>query len=343
MTEQTRISRRTAAMLIAAACGATALAMPARAQDADLEALIRAARAEGSLTLYSAATENVANRVARAFDEKYGVKVQFLRLSSSALLQRYASEAESGRIVADIILSGGNTVGFATQGIAKGWIEPIGKAGVPAIASGRFPAQFNRDVSAIVQVQLWQIAYNTDKIQAAQAPKDWPDLADARFRGEFILPDPGSSDAYLDLWAALHAKYGDEFFAKLRAQNARVFASGVPAMQSLAAGEGAVQAPVTAPQTKAMQDRGAPLEIVRPSYTTGVEMQLALTDRSKARAPNAARLLAHFLMTEEGNKVLNAEVGNVSVYDTSAFPPEYVSPDPATAARKDEIRRLLGL
>ena len=44
-----------------------------------------------------------------------------------------------------------------------------------------------------------------------------------------------------------------------------------------------------------------------------------------------------------GNKLLNAEAGNVSVFDTSAFPAQYVSPQPGVSARKDEFRRLLGL
>ncbi|CAH1660409.1 ABC transporter substrate-binding protein [Chelatococcus asaccharovorans] len=348
MTMRDWVSRRRAMWLaVAGATMALAAGGPALAQGpvpaADLPALIKAAQAEGEFTFYSAATENVASRVTKAFADKYGIKAQFLRLGSAALLQRYATEAESGKIVADIILSGGNSVPFARQGIAKGWIEPLSKAGIPAVTSGEFPKAFDRDVSAIVQVQLWQFAYNNEKVKAADAPKDWPDILNPKYKGEFILPDPASSDAYVDLWAALYAKYGDEFFKKLREQDPRLFPAGVPAMQSLAAGEGAVQAPVTAPQTKAIQDKGAPLTIVRPSYTTGVEMQLILTDRAKAKSPNAARLFANFLMSAEGNKLLNAEVGNVSVYDTTAFPPEYVSPDPGNAGRKDQIRKLLGL
>lgn len=340
--------RRSALALTAASVTTTVAALVfsstvrAQAPNADLAALVAAARAEGEVTLYSAATENVATRVGKEFAAKYGVKVQFLRLSSTALLQRYATEAESGKIVADLILSGGSSVPFATQGIAKGWMEPIGGAGLPVITSGEYPKAFNRDVSAIAQIQLWELAYNTDKVKSADAPKDWADIVDPKYKGEFILPDPAGSDAYLEFWLLLQKKFGNAFFDKIRAMNPRQFPSGVPAMQSLAAGEGDIQVPVTAPQTKAMQDKGAPLAIVRPSFTTGVEMQLMLTNRAKAKAPNAARLLANWLLSAEGNKILNAEVGNVSVYDNSAFPAEYVSPAPDAASHKDEIRKLLG-
>src|SRR5262249_14381409 len=137
-------------------------------------------------------------------------------------------------------------------------------------------------------------------------------------------------------------RYGDSFFERLRAQSPRRFDAGVPAAQALAAGEGAIQAPVTAPQVKGLQDRGAPLEIVTPPYTTGVEMHLILTNRGKARHPNAGRLLANYLLSPEGSAVLNDDPGSVSVYDTRGLPSEYRSPDPNAVARTEEIRRLLG-
>ena len=93
---------------------------------------------------------------------------------------------------------------------------------------------------------------------------------------------------------------------------------------------------------KGLQDRGAPLEVVTPPYTTGVEMQLILTSRGKARHPAAGRLLANYLLSPEGSAVLNDDPGTLSVYDTRGFPLEYRSPDPNSVERTQEIRRLLG-
>ncbi len=47
---------------------------------ADLDALIKAAKAEGEVIFYSGATENVAKRVAEAYKAKYGIKYAFTRL-----------------------------------------------------------------------------------------------------------------------------------------------------------------------------------------------------------------------------------------------------------------------
>ena len=49
----------------------------------ELDALIRAAKSESGLTIYSGATENVAKRVGDAFSAKYGIKVQFSRMAAA--------------------------------------------------------------------------------------------------------------------------------------------------------------------------------------------------------------------------------------------------------------------
>src|SRR5262249_41155913 len=153
-------------------------------------------------------------------------------------------------------------------------------------------------------------------IRRADAPRDWSDLADAKYRNQVILTDVTVSDAYVEFWLLIRERYGDAFFERLRAQNPRRFAAGVPAGPATRPRAGAISAPVTAPQVKGLQDRGAPLEIVTPAYTTGVEMHLILTNRGKARHPNAGRLLANYLLSPEGSAVLNDDPGSVSVYDT---------------------------
>lgn len=70
---------------------------------------------------------------------------------------------------------------------------------------------------------------------------------------------------------------------------------------------------------------------------------LFLTDRSRAKHPNAARLFANYVLSAEGNKVVNDDPGGVTLYDTSRLPKEYRSPMPGTASRKDQIVKLLGL
>ncbi|MBM3347908.1 MAG: hypothetical protein FJY55_15670 [Betaproteobacteria bacterium] len=68
-----------------------------------------------------------------------------------------------------------------------------------------------------------------------------------------------------------------------------------------------------------------------------------LTARGKAMHPAAARLLANYVLSMEGNKVYNDEPGGVAMHDQSRLPREYQPPKAGIIARKDEIFRLLYL
>lgn len=343
-----RVCRVLAATGLAAALAASGSVIaqtkitPAQAQ-AEVEALIKGAKAEGEVVFYSAATENVAKRIGDAFTQRYGVKASFTRFPGAQAVQRFAAEAEAGNYNADLMYVAGSAIIFGNEGVKKGWIDPIAQAGLPIVRAGDFPAKFITGPTAIVQVGPWFIAYNTDKLKGADIPKDWPDVLKPHLKGQILLPDPRSSDSYLDFWALLFDKYGESFFTQLRAQNPRWYPSGVPAVQALGAGEGALEMPAVPAQIQATQAKGAPLGMVTLDHTVGVEMQVMLTARAKAKRPNAARLLAHFSMTPEGNKIFNDDPGSIGVYDTARLPKQYESPKLGTVNRRAEFVKLLGL
>lgn len=334
---------RPAPMLLAQATAKPTAPNPQAAQAA-LDALIKAAKAEGELTYYSAQTENVPRRVSAAFLAKYGINAKFVRFNSVLLQQRYAGDAEAGNIAADMIINSGDAITYAEAGIKKGWFEPVTTAGIPVVLSGEFPARFNKNVTAVIQLSPWGIAYNSDKLKGADVPKDWPDLLNPKWKGQILLPDPRASDAYIDHWALLFDKYGESFFAKLREQGWRLYASGVPATQALGAGEGSIQVPTVGPQVQGVKDKGAPVAMMIPDTSVGVEQHVTITARGKSKNPNAARLFANYVMSPEGNQVFNADPGQASVYALgSSLPKDYRSPIPGTASRKAEIIKLFGL
>lgn len=315
----------------------------ATGSDADVEALAKAARTEDDMMFYSAVPENVAKRVSDAFTAKYGVRARFIRLTSNALQQRYAAEAEAGNIPAAFIIIAGNGVPFAEQGIKRGWMDAVVQAGLPVLKGGEFPAKFLPGPTAVVQITPWLMYFNTDKVKGADIPREWTDLTHPKWKGQFILPDPRISDAYYDVWAMLLDKYGEKFFEQLRSQNMRLSAGGTVSVQALAAAEGSVAAPTTMAIVRTMKDKGAPVDTYTPDFTTGLEVHLILTARGRTKQPNAARLFANYLMSPEGNKVFNDDPGNNSVYDVANLPKQYQSPKPGALARKDQILKLLGL
>ena len=62
---------------------------------AELDALIRGAKAEGEVSFYSSATENVAKTIGDAFTARYGVKYQFVRLPGAQARSNRSYEYDS--------------------------------------------------------------------------------------------------------------------------------------------------------------------------------------------------------------------------------------------------------
>lgn len=316
----------------------------AAATTSAVEALVKAARAEGEVTFYMVMPETTTKRISDAFTAKYGVKNQFIRLPSNPLLQRFSSEAESGTFAPGFLIVAGTAKTFAEEAIKKGWLEPVSQAGIPAITSGEFPAKFVTGPTAIIQITPWAFAYNSAKVKGGEAPKEWSDLLNPKWNTQLLLADVRTADSYLDVWAMLLDRYGESYFKQLQALGPRTgYSSGTALVQGLAAGEGMVAGPSTMALVLGQKNRGAPIEGIIPAFTTGLEQHIMLTPHARVKQPNAARLFVHYLLSRDGNRVLNDEPGSVGAYDETGLPKNYQSPKPGTAARKEQIFKLLGV
>lgn len=347
--------------LLSVACGggaAPAATAPPAAQAANtaapqttggalsLDTLVAAAKAEGSVSWYAPSSESSISRAADAFQQKYGIKVQGLRFASAELLQRYSAEADSGKIVADVISPSGDVTTFVNDAISKGWIDANATDSLPVVKSGEFPAKFRANANApILDVGPWLIAYNTKLLKPEEVPKTWTDLTDPRFKGQLMMLDPRAAAAYFDVFDLLLRTYGETFYQQLLANNPRFYQGGVPGNQALGAGEGAVLFPTSAALAGDVAKNGAPVATVQPDLSVGIETKVVLSAKAKTPHPNAGKLLANYLMSQEGNKVYASDPGTVSVYDTSGLPKDYTSaaPDAESKANQQKLLPLLGL
>src|SRR5690348_9569905 len=91
--------RRTVMQLLTSALVCFGLGLPtlvaAQSTPVDMNKLVADAKAEGKITIYTATPENMVLRTVKAFREKYGIEISYVRLSSNQLKQRFAAEAES--------------------------------------------------------------------------------------------------------------------------------------------------------------------------------------------------------------------------------------------------------
>src|SRR5499433_4486252 len=124
----------------AAALGFAASVRPAAAEAVD----IAAAKREGKVTLYTSAPIAAAQKVANAFQQKYGITVELFRSGGTQVLRRFMLEQEAGHPGADVLVSSdpAAVLDLAAKGLFVPF-KPDGFDQVPAglnDADGRFVA-----------------------------------------------------------------------------------------------------------------------------------------------------------------------------------------------------------
>lgn len=301
-----------------------------------MEELVAAAEEEGRLIFYSVPDEAVAQGIAKEFSSRYDIEVEFVRLVSADLAQRYAAEAESGVPAADLILMSDSP--FFDDALGEGWLTPLTEAGIPDYP-GDFPEEFLVDdgVSAVVSVNPTVLGYNTELV--TETPEDWTVLTDPKWKGKVQISDPTTSDANVYFWDLIREEYGEDLLRQIGANQPTLSGGAVPSAQAIAAGEGAIAVPAVSVILDGLKAEGAPVDYVMPDVTTGSEIAIGIS--TEAANPNAARLFAHFLLTKEGNELLTLPYNTASPYGGN-LPAGYKRPNPEALDRREEIYELLG-
>jgi iron(III) transport system substrate-binding protein len=311
------------------------VAAPTLSDSAELDALVTAAQEENCLTVYGTVDEQILQSVTDAFTEQYDVPVSFVRLVSADLSQRFATEAQAGATVADVVLLTSSP--FYGEALGNGWLQPVDQAELPAFP-GEFPADYTADDGATPVISLvpTTMVYNSDLVP--EAPTSWEDYADPANKGELLFAEPSSSPANVSFWALMREEYGDDFLEAVAANEPRWYNSAVPATQGVAAGEGSIGFPGVAAIVAGLQASNAPVEAAVLTPTTGPEIGLGLAADSPCQ--NAGKLFANYLLSEEGNTYFNEVSDAISPYGEDVD--DFVRPTPVPEAEAAEISALLG-
>ena len=149
----------------------------------EVRAWYEAAKEEGEVTYYASNNPALSERMAVGFNARYPeIKVNIVRLASGPLGKRYATEAEAGTFVADILQLGDPTI--IKDGYEKGWFTTM--EDLPAHQA--WPAEYKAENYAVANIFPGTITYNTNLVSAEQAPKTWPDLLVPKRKGLLLAP-----------------------------------------------------------------------------------------------------------------------------------------------------------
>jgi hypothetical protein len=177
-------------------------------------ALIDAAKQEGAVVWYTAIELSAAEKVAKAFEAKYGVKVEVNRTGSERVMQRVMQEAQAKVKAVDVIHSAdaGHFVLLKSQKMLAQY-RPASFAKYATDGSDPDGTYF------AWRFVLATPAYNPDLIKAEDAPKTWKDLLDPKWKGKMVSAHPGYSGNILTWSAALIDLYKTDYLDSLAKQD----------------------------------------------------------------------------------------------------------------------------
>ena len=147
------------------------------------------------------------------------------------------------------------------------------------------------------------IAYNADKLKAEDAPKNWTDLTNPKWKGKIAMPNPMLSGTAYVAVGALADKYGWEYFDKLKANGLRVEEGNSAIQNKLLTGEYAAAMILEENILKLANTKKEPLKVIYPKDGV-VQVPSPIAIFNTTKNPEGAKALVDWWLSKEGQQAV---------------------------------------
>ncbi len=252
------------------------------------------------VVLYSPHGRELLDLMEKAYEAEHPqIDVRWLDMGSQEVFDRIRTEGANPQ--ADVWFGGPATIlaWAARDGFLEPYRPPWADA-VPASGQGPDDAYFSLYLTPPVLV------YNTDAVPAEEAPQDWDDLLDERWRGHLLIRDPLASGTMRTIFGFILARsvdqtgdtdQGFEWLEKLDAQTKEYVHNPALLHQKMIRQEGLVTV-WTMTDILIQAERGAPLGYRFPtSGSPVIDDSIALVTGSPH--PDEARAFIDWIGSRE--------------------------------------------
>jgi iron(III) transport system substrate-binding protein len=298
------MKRRTALLRCLALASLLACALshnPARAAD---PAVIEAAHSEGALDIADSAPGEDFQKFMAAFHAKYpflDIVTGFFSAPTGRVLARVNAEIDARHVTFDVMLAAN----------VAAWVQMTRDGKIMQYQSpeyAAYPAGAKQDGYWAASQAIGVIpVYNKTILKPADAPKAWSDLLLPRFADHKMAIQNAAAGTQFNWTYLLERRLGPEYIARFAAQKPVVMATGAQMVDGITRGEILLGAALDHWRGfgKAAQQSG--LVAVYPSE--GMPLTLAPVGIiAGAPHPNAARLFIDFILSQEGQRLLDTEL-----------------------------------
>lgn len=314
------------------------------AQSPPAAATLEAAKKEGRLTWYTSMAVDTSRPIVDAFSAQYPfIKTELVRLGEEQLLNRILTESRAGQMRFDVVSSSGIQL-LALKNFLSPYASPEARAYADELKDPR------RQWTAVYNNNL-VLVYNTKMLPEREAPRDYPDLLDPKWKGKIMLD---SSD--YDWYATLASVWGREAamrYMERLARQAPAWRRGHGLVSQLVAAGEVPLGFAYSFRAERMKSDGAPFDWV-PTFNPIVTTISGIGLGAKASAPASGRLFIDFILSKKAQEMIRdmrrvPSRGDVRPLtpkmDQSKLKLKLVPVETAASADRDaaEFRKIFGL
>ena len=163
-------------------------------------------------SMYKDMIELMKDDVQKEFPE---VRIQWFASGSEKVSAKINAELEAKNLQADILMTSDPFfyIELKNKGLLTPYESPNSKNVPPALKD-------SEHYFATQRVPVVVMAYNRNVLKPHEIPKTFKELTEEKWKGKVMMGSPLESGTTFTAVAALNAKYGWDFFKKLRANNA---------------------------------------------------------------------------------------------------------------------------
>ena len=270
-----------------------------------------AAKKEGKVSWYTSTPVATAQKIAKAFEADTGIRVELFRSGGSAVLSRFMQEYDAKRIAADVLTT--SDPAAAASMTRKGMFVPFKPKDWDKIPD----AAKDKDGNHVAQrLNMITIYAREDKISAADMPKAWTDLTNAKYKGQMVMPNPSFTSLQVSVVGTLSKKLGWKYYEELRKNDTMVVQGNEQVLDMVKRGERLIAAGALDSYAGDARAEGHKIKSIFP--TDGTFVIASPTSIIKGSPnPNAAKAFADYMLSEKVQKMFPEDGGYAARIDVA--------------------------
>jgi len=296
---------RTAALAVAVTLFAAGGAL---AQD---KVDMAAAKKEGKVSWYTSTPVKTAQAIAKAFEADTGIRVELFRSGGSAVLSRFMQEYDAKRVAADVLTT--SDPAAAASMTRKGMFVPFKPKDWDKIPAAAKDKDGNHVAQRLNMITMYA---REDKVAAADMPKAWTDLTNAKYKGKLVMPNPSFTSLQVSVVGTLSKKLGWKYYEALRKNDTMVVQGNEQVLNMVKSGERLIAAGALDSYAADARGEGHKIKSIFPTDGTFVISSPTAIIKGSPN-PNAAKVFAEYMLSEKVQKMFPEDGGYAARTDVA--------------------------